>query len=337
MKRGGTDNSVAALEAAIERGLLAAPSPWMRWLALNAPSFGSHLTAFKPVLECEQGFRPIFLSLEYAGFTVSPTIGDTDDPYDCTMVFAGRSRAANEANIARAWAAVRTGGIIVIAGEKASGIAALRRHVAETTEIDGQFSKSHAQLFWFSKTHAASPFQSEAGDQAAISPAMFSAGRPDAGSVILADHFSNEITGIVADFGAGWGYLGDELLKRSSKITALDCYEADWQSLELAKQRLAGKSRSVAISFFWLDLVREKTTHSYDWIVMNPPFHAGRAQQPEIGIAFITAAATALKPGGQLLMVANRKLPYEAALKKLFSRFEPLEARDGFKVFSAIR
>jgi 16S rRNA (guanine1207-N2)-methyltransferase len=70
---------------------------------------------------------------------------------------------------------------------------------------------------------------------------------------------------------------------------------------------------------------------------MNPPFHAGRASEPDIGKAFVRAASSALKPGGRLLMVANRKLPYEHTLAQAFRRVLPVADQDGFKVIEAVR
>ena len=68
------------------------------------------------------------------------------------------------------------------------------------------------------------------------------------------------------------------------------------------------------IGFFWHDLAAETVTRRYDAVVMNPPFHRGRAADPALGQAMIGKAAAALTPGGRLLMVANRQLPYEAIL-----------------------
>ncbi len=70
---------------------------------------------------------------------------------------------------------------------------------------------------------------------------------------------------------------------------------------------------------------------------MNPPFHDSHAANPALGVAFITAAAKVLKPGGKLLMVANRNLPYEAALAQAFASFTTLEENDRFKVIEAVR
>jgi 16S rRNA (guanine1207-N2)-methyltransferase len=72
-----------------------------------------------------------------------------------------------------------------------------------------------------------------------------------------------------------------------------------------------------------------------DVIVMNPPFHQGRAASPQLGAAFIAAAAQMLKPSGQLWMVANRHLPYEPALAAAFKTHSELPGTPGFKLFHA--
>ena len=53
--------------------------------------------------------------------------------------------------------------------------------------------------------------------------------------------------------------------------------------------------------------------------------------------AFIEAAAATLVPGGRLIMVANRNLPYEERLSALFRHYEMLADEGGFKVLLAIR
>jgi 16S rRNA (guanine1207-N2)-methyltransferase len=51
----------------------------------------------------------------------------------------------------------------------------------------------------------------------------------------------------------------------------------------------------------------------------------------------IAAATRALKPGGRLFMVANLRLPYEAALRAGFRHVRELGVGSGFKVIEAIR
>ena len=76
---------------------------------------------------------------------------------------------------------------------------------------------------------------------------------------------------------------------------------------------------------------------TYDAIVCNPPFHAGRAAEPALGQGIIAAAARALRPGGRFYMVANRGLPYEPLLKASFASFETLADNNKFRISRAIR
>src|SRR5690606_39356015 len=76
-------------------------------------------------------------------------------------------------------------------------------------------------------------------------------------------------------------------------------------------------------------LLSEQVRYRYDFIVMNPPFHQGREAEPDMGRRIIKAAAVALKPGGRLLMVANRQLPYERTLAEVFSSHRSEERRVG--------
>ena len=143
--------------------------------------------------------------------------------------------------------------------------------------------------------------------------------------------------GAAADFGAGWGYLAAQLAERTKGLASIDLYEADHASLEAARQNLAGVVPPPAFGFFWHDLAGEKVERKYDLIVMNPPFHQGRAADPGIGQAMIKTASAALKPGGHLLMVSNRGLPYDQALKTGFKEVEELRSEGGFRVLAARR
>ena len=92
---------------------------------------------------------------------------------------------------------------------------------------------------------------------------------------------------------------------------------------------------NVELGFHWHD-VAAGLPGRYDFIVSNPPFHAqDRVDRPELGRAFIRAAAQALRPRGRLLLVANRHLPYEAELSAAFADVRVLAQAGGFKAFEA--
>src|SRR5690606_6412454 len=145
-------------------------------------------------------------------------------------------------------------------------------------------------------------------------PGVFAWDRVDRASALLARHLPATLAGHGADLGAGWGYLSHEVLSRCAGVTALDVIEAERRALDCARINLTAHAADTALDFQWHD-VTTGLPRRYDFIVSNPPFHALRGDaRPDIGRAFIAAAADALRPGGTLWLVANRHLAYEEAL-----------------------
>lgn len=292
-----------------------------------------------------QGSRPDFLALQRAGNLVSPF--PQSNNYDLALVLASRHRGESEARLAEAIQRVRPGGLIIMAGGKTEGISSLRKRLAQEFFLEGHVSKNHGEAFWFllggdatrwaDATAAAHANAPQVEGRFLAAPGMFSHDRIDIGSQVLADNLPTKLNGRAADFCAGWGYLSVALAARASGITGVDLFEADFASLEAARVNMARLVPNLSVGFHWLDLTAEKVERGYDVIVMNPPFHQGRAAEPGIGHAMIRAASNALKPGGQLFMVANRGLPYEPALKAGFARAEELADTNGFKVWKAKR
>ncbi|PBB27228.1 methyltransferase [Mesorhizobium sp. WSM4312] len=323
-----------------EAEALALPRKGERILFLGAEPGLRVPSGFEATLHLVLGFRPYFRALQAAGFSVTPQT--EGDGFDAALVLAGRHRGQNELRIAEALKRVAPGGLVVVAGGKDDGIASLRKRVDELVPLDGHMPKYHGIAFWLRRPvdmQAAATLR--AANPALLieerfhtAPGMFSFDRVDAGSKLLVDNLPNDLRGNAADFCAGWGYVAAEMAARSSGLSGLDLYEADFDALEAAKGNLAN---TVAQGFFWMDLLAEPVERRYDVVAMNPPFHRSRAAEPEIGAGMIRAAAKALKPGGRLFMVANRQLPYEPVLSAAFASHAEL-ARDGmFKVFSARR
>lgn len=293
----------------------------------------------RSVFTCEQGFRPLFLELEKAGYTVTPTL-EAGEQADHAILFASRAKAVNLRNFRRAWEMVKPGGQIIVCGEKRSGADGLGKLLSKSLEPPQRFSKYHALCLLMQRGDHALPsnLHPETGED--TRDGLFSASGPDAGSQLLAAQFSDAISGQVADFGAGWGYLSQQLLEKGGNITALDLFEAEHQALKAAETLLSGRD-SPLIACHWCDLAVEPVGKRFDWIVMNPPFHHGHAgsreARPDIGRAFIEKAAGCLTSGGRLLMVANRTLPYEETLTRCFSRTERLAEEGGYKIILAVR
>ncbi|TPL05160.1 MULTISPECIES: class I SAM-dependent methyltransferase [unclassified Mesorhizobium] len=294
---------------------------------------------FDAALHLVQGFRPHFRTLQASGYAVTPRAEGTG--FDQALVLAGRHRGQNEQRVADAIERTVPGGLIAVAGGKEDGIDSLRKRINALASLEGHLPKHHGVAFWFRRTGTEAAATLRAGNPDLVvdggfktTPGMFSFDRVDAGSKLLAAHLPGDLKGNLADFCAGWGYLAAEVMQGSQGLTSIDLYEADFEALEAARLNVHG---AIEPRFFWIDLLTEAVERRYDAIVMNPPFHSGRAAQPDIGAGMIRAASKALKPGGRLFMVANRQLPYEQVLSTAFASHTEI-ARDGmFKVFSARR
>ncbi|KGM33844.1 class I SAM-dependent methyltransferase, partial [Inquilinus limosus] len=168
-------------------------------------------------------------------------------------------------------------------------------------------------------------------------PGLFAWDRIDPGSALLAAHLPAELKGQGADLGAGFGYLSAEVLDRCPEVASIDLYEAEARGLELARRNLEPYAGRAELDFLWHDVAAGlPRDRRYHFIVTNPPFHeGGRADRHDLGRAFITAAAAALRQKGRLFLVANRHLPYEATLEQAFVMVRRIADDGTYKVIEA--
>jgi len=160
-------------------------------------------------------------------------------------------------------------------------------------------------------------------------PGAFSWNRIDPGSALL-ERTLPPLSGRGADFGCGIGILARTILA-SPKVERLVMIDIDRRAVEMAARNLDDPRSQVR----WADLRGATDLKGLDFVVMNPPFHDGGAEDQSLGQAFIRKAAEALRPGGVLWLVANRHLPYEAVLKSAFKRVNPKAEAAGYKIFEA--
>lgn len=338
------DGSLKTLFHPFEAGLLDVPGEDARVLFLNAAPGLRLPEGFPAAIALQQGFRPAFLQLEREGHRPLPQA--EGEGHDLALVACGRHRGQNELWIAEALERTRPGGRIVVAGGRTDGAASLRKRAASLLDLDGHGSKNHGVVFWLTRPvgaeRAASALR-EANPPALVDgaftapPGLFSHDRIDEGSRLLAENLPAKLSGRVADFGAGWGYLSVEAARRAAGIASLDLFEASHAACAAARENMARLAPDAACRVHWHDILSEPVERRFDAIVMNPPFHHGRATDPRIGEGFVRAASAALVPGGRLTLVANRDLPYEQALRTGFARHGETVRDKRFKVLWAVR
>ncbi len=320
--------------------------------ALRLPDAGRALflraeaaPALEPLGErllCVQGFRPAFDALAAAGFHAVPEA--EGEGYDLALVLLGKHKAAALGDLARALERLAPGGMLVAAGRNDEGAQPILKRLRSACGEAVEISKHHCRAAWLRRPETLPPEvaawaadaqpRAVAATGAVAAPGVFGWDKIDAGSKLLAETLDARVKGRVADFGAGWGYLSREILARCPGVAALDLLEAEHAALAAARGNVAAPE-SVALRFDWCDVAAAPKLGPYDWIVTNPPFHAGKSGDPEIGRAFIRAARKALAPRGRLLLVANRHLPYEATLTQAFRAVRTVAETSTFKVIEA--
>jgi 16S rRNA (guanine1207-N2)-methyltransferase len=163
-------------------------------------------------------------------------------------------------------------------------------------------------------------------------PGLFSWDRLDPGTALLL-RSADGLAGRGADLGCGVGILARRVLE-SAAVGDLTCVDIDRRAIDAARRNIADPRAR----FLHLDARQPAPALAdLDFVIMNPPFHVGGREDRGLGLAFISAAAAMLRPGGVCRLVANVMLPYEARLAAVFARVRPLAQAGGFKVWEAIR
>lgn len=320
----------ARLRIALEQGLVVLPQGAR--IAVIGPVAGTDLSML-PQERCDliSTFRPDTDYYEAQGWTCHAA---PQKRYALVVVIVARAKALSLARVAQA--AEICDGPIVVDGAKTDGVEAVLKACRVAGETGAPLSKGHGKIFTFvpgpDVSHWGAGAWTGMANSYVTAPGVFSSDGVDPASALLASHLPPSLGAQVADLGAGWGYLSAQALSRTD-VSELHLVEADHAALDCARQNVTDP-RAI---FHWADATRWQAPKPLDTVVMNPPFHIGRSGDPALGLAFIANAARQLAPRGILYMVANRHLPYEADLHRLFGKVDSVGHDPRFKIFVASR
>jgi 16S rRNA (guanine1207-N2)-methyltransferase len=242
---------------------------------------------------------------------------------------------------------------LYLIGENRSGIKSIAKPLTERGIILNKVdSARHCLLFrvqveqeqpafnlqeWFKEYRIAvdgSPQNIKTSELSIYSlPGVFSHGTLDMGTRLLLDTLPALKGTTFADIGCGAGVISAYLARQHPKAQVI---ASDVNELALAStQRTATSNALHNLQIIAADGLTEFATASLDVIITNPPFHEGLKTHYDVTLTLLTDAKRCLKPGGQLILVANQFLDYESTLNSQFSRVHSLQESHGFKIIVA--
>jgi 16S rRNA (guanine1207-N2)-methyltransferase len=262
--------------------------------------------------------------------------GSVDD----IMVYAPPGVLERRYTLALGLRALKVGGRLDVMAAKDKGGSRLKKELQAFGVEVGESAKAHHRRCVVVRPETMSGLDEaiEAGAprlveglEAWSQPGIFAWDRIDAGSLLLAQTVP-ALKGRGADLGCGYGALATVVLG-SPAVTSLRLIDLDRRAIEAARRNVDDPRAA----FEWADVRTLEAAGDLDFVVTNPPFHDGGAEDKRLGQAFIRQAAAMLGKGGVLWLVANRHLPYEADLNAAFKRVRMVADAGGYKLFEAVK
>lgn len=295
-----------------------------------------------------------FLQQQGIESSFSVTQSDSKRKWPLVILFQPREKSLLEMMLELSAGYLQDDGELWLAGEKKSGIKSagkrLPGHFHKHQNLD---NARHCSLFAVSDpttAHAsnlsdyASDWSFQLGEttiEIASLPGIFADGRLDSGTRLLLDTLTNkamlsQVSGRALDFGCGAGTIGIALaqLCPGLDVTLLDDSAIALEAASLTLDKNHQSARLIASNGLET-LLGSETTQKFDWIVSNPPFHSGAAQELNTAHQFISDCPRLLARNGKVCIVANNHLPYRRWLQELFRNVQVIASDRGYNVWLA--
>ncbi|WP_417513908.1 methyltransferase [Marinobacter sp.] len=276
-----------------------------------------------------------------------------DNSFDSVVVFLPKARAELEMRLALALSLASEGARLVLVGEKKEGIAGaikqLRSVAPQAFKVD---SARHCQVWCAEAIEPAPGFRVEAWlgwsriecsgisvDVAGL-PGIFSQDGLDNGTRMLLETLAEQPVRAdrLLDFACGAGVIGAwiQAHQRAQEKPVASVDGVDVQSQAVICARETYRRANSAGTIFASDGLAG-IDGSWPAIISNPPFHTGVKTDTSMTEQFLQDVKRHLQPGGELRLVANSFLPYEALIKRYIGRVERVREDGRFTVYRSFR
>jgi len=239
-------------------------------------------------------------------------------------------------------------GVLYLAGElRAGGRSAPAQLTHRFESIQKIDSARHCVLYAVRKPRASAGFRLAdqlqtwtlpcAGTDALIIhsyPGVFADGSLDPGTALLLEQLDKVMRGAggsALDLGCGAGVLGASILRRFPQWS-MDMADSD--ALAVSASQATLERNQLEARVFASDGLNS-VTDRYDLIISNPPFHAGHRERQDLGAGVFDGVGNFLKPRGQLVLVANRHLPWRRWMDSTFGGHTLLASNNRYHVLGS--
>lgn len=238
-------------------------------------------------------FDPPATSGEGAAVQTSPLIPGSTPLEDLTpgsvdeaMVYAPPGVLERRYTLALTLRALKTGGRLTTMALKDKGGSRLKKELLAFGVEIAEDAKAHHRrcvvirpetMTGIDEAIAAGAPRIVPGLEAWSQPGVFAWDRIDGGSALLAEALP-PMKGAGADLGCGYGALATVAL-RSPAVTSLKLVDLDRRAVDAARRNVEDPRATFACA----DARTLEETGDLDFVVMNPPFHDGGAEDRRLG------------------------------------------------------
>jgi len=233
---------------------------------------------------------------------------------------------------------------VCIVGENRSGVRSAEKMFQSYGPLTKYDSARRCSFYWGRCDNEAQPFDinqwfrsypiNVAGVELTVRslPGVFSHGEFDKGSELLLDTLPS-LRGKVLDFGCGAGVIGAVMRAKNPRIELELC---DISALALASAKETFEVNNLNATFTATD-VYSAVEGRYNYLISNPPFHAGLKTFYRATEDFIAQAPNYLVEGGKLIIVANSFLRYPPLIEQSLGQCEISAKTNKFNIYSATK
>ncbi|MFP3977998.1 methyltransferase [Marinobacter sp. KMM 10035] len=312
-------------------------------LPFSGLAMSEHAGVFR-ALERHDGWQAAF------GYD-DPVLADSS--YDSIVVFLPKARAELEMRLALARSLAAGNARLILVGEKKEGIAgAIKQLKAVAPQASKADSARHCQVWSAESVEPVPGFRAQdwlswstvecsgISIEVAGLPGIFSQDGLDNGTRMLLETLAEQPVRAdrLLDFACGAGVIGAWIqawqAARQVPVASIDGVDVQSQAVICARETYQ-RNRSDGTIFASDGLAG--IDGLWPGVISNPPFHTGVKTDTSMTEQFLQDVKRHLQLGGELRLVANSFLPYEALIKRHIGRVERLREDGRFTVYRAFR